>query len=176
MKENKEYKDYPLEFRGDPFLGIEYFITVKSNNKKLKLNIDSGAESNLVTSAALSGCSYDDTGASMSFRSVLNSTSANIIFLEFILDDVDFNSVAPEERYKLFFSVMPTEEDSIFDEHDYDGLLGSTFLQFCEVNFREGYIRVYKDHFSGKVTSTLLADLEEKYRAHKEQQSQFEDS
>ena len=155
----------------NPFLGIEYFITVNSNNKKLRFNIDSGDESNLVSSAALRGCSYNDTGASMNFRSVLNSTNANIVFLEFILDDVDFNSVDPEDRYKLLFSVMPEEEDSIFDEREYDGLLGSTFLQFCEVNFRESYIRVYKDHYSGKVTSTLLADLEEKYRAFKEQQS-----
>ena len=170
MKENEEYKEYPLEFTGDPFLGVQYFITVNSNNKKLKFNIDSGAEANLVSSVALDGCSYNDTGANMEFRSVLNSANVNIIFLEFIIDDVDFNSVNPEDRYKLFFSVMPAEQDSVFDDYDYDGLLGATFLQFCEVNFREGFIRVYKDHFSGKVTSTLLADLEEKYKAYREQE------
>lgn len=65
MENNEEYKEYPLEFKGDPFLGVQYFITVNSNNKKLKFNIDSGAEANLVSSVALDGCSYNDTGANM---------------------------------------------------------------------------------------------------------------
>jgi len=108
---------------------------------------------------ALDGCSYDDTGANMEFRSVLNSANVNIIFLEFILDDVDFNSVNPEDRNKLFFSVMPAEQDSVFDDYDYDGLLGATFLQFCEVNFREGYIECTKTTIVARSLAPCLLTL-----------------
>lgn len=67
MENSEEYKEYLLEYRGNPFTGLEYFITANSNNKKLKFNIDSGAECNLVTGGrffchafSLSGnCSLD---------------------------------------------------------------------------------------------------------------------
>lgn len=156
MKENEEYKEYPLEFRGDPFYGISYFITVNSNNKKLKFNIDSGAETSLISNPSLRGCCYMNTKTELDSKSVLGSVKTRIVFLDFILDDVDFNSVDEHDRHRLLFTVVLKKDKTILNNMDYDGLLGSNFLQYCDVNFREGYIRVYKDQLGGKVTSTLL--------------------
>ena len=71
MENNEEYNDYPLEFRGDPFYGISYFITVNSNNKKLKFNIDSGAETSLISNPSLRGCCYMNTKSELDSKSVL---------------------------------------------------------------------------------------------------------
>ena len=148
-KKRKEYKQYKLDFISDINQGVLYFITVFSGNKALKLMVDSGCASNLIGNKALKGCSYYNTGMSENTIGVSGEMPTRIIYLEFSLDKL--NKSNPEYPYSMEFSVALKKDAPLFNNDDIDGLLGSRFLQYCEVDFRNGYLRVFNDRKSGLV-------------------------
>lgn len=156
MTDKNEYKQYPLEFSGHPVYGVEYFITVYSNHKKLRFNIDSGAVTNLISNPSLKGCKYDNTGKSVESKGLIGGVKTRVVMLEFAPEDVDLETTDVQDKFYLPFTVLLKKDNYLFDASEYDGLLGGTFLQFCDVNFREGYIRIYRDRSSGNVFKTLL--------------------
>lgn len=157
MAETKEYLEFPLEYEGDPIFGVNYFITIYSGSRKMRFNLDSGAESNLISNPCLRGCSYVNCKTTLESKGVLGSIKTRLVLLTFSLDE--FEKSAEDERFELVFSVVNKKDSDMFSKGSYDGLLGSTFLQFCEVNFRDAYIRVYKDPRGGKVFDDLMAKL-----------------
>ena len=54
----------------------------------------------------------------------------------------------------MLFSVVTKKDNIMFNNNEVAGLLGANFLQFCKVDFRNGYIKVYKK--AGKVYNDLF--------------------
>lgn len=156
MSNNDEYIEYPLEYQGHPVYGVEYFITVYSNHKPLRFNIDSGAVTNLISNPSLKGCKYDNTGKQVESRGLIGGVNTRIVYMYFAMEDIDLETADIEDKFYLPFTVLNKKDNFLFDSTEYDGLLGGTFLQFCDVNFREGYIRVYKNRSGGRVFNALL--------------------
>ena len=161
MIENDEYIQFPLEFQGHPYHGVEYFFTVFSNKKRLRFNIDSGALTNLISDVSLNECCYIETGQSVKSQGLLGGVKTKIILLDFVPEGKDFETADKTIKFSLPFTVLRKKDNKLFSEDEYDGLLGGTFLQFCDVNFREGYIRIYKDKANGFVMRTLLKRIKE---------------
>ena len=75
------------------------------------------------------------------------------ILLDFDLEELSENK---EPTYNQMFAVALKKDNLMFNSDDEDGcagVLGSTFLQFCDINLREGYIKVYNK--AGYVTKSL---------------------
>ena len=78
-----------------------------------------------------------------------------ILARDILLDyDLDGPCTSKVSKFNHLFSVALKKDNSYFNSNDSDfviaGVLGSSFLQLCEVDFRGGYIKVYNK--SGSVT------------------------
>ena len=158
MSNNDDYIEYPLEFQGHPSHYVEYFITIKSNDRLLRFNIDSGAGTNMISNPSLRGCCYHSTNERVKASTLFGTLETRIVMLSFVVGDKDFATTNEDERFTMPFSVLNKKDNKLFSDDEYDGFLGATFLQQCDVNFRDGYIRIYKDETSG----TVFQALEEK--------------
>ena len=148
------WKKYPLEVCGDPVKGLQYFLTIYSGTKKLRMLVDSGACESMIGNIHLKGCSYQNSGHSETVFGVTGEMETRKIFFDY---DLDGPCASNDHRFNQIFSVALKKDNSYFNSNDGDfviaGVIGSTFLQFCDVNFREGYIKVYNK--AGSVSKSL---------------------
>ena len=147
------YKKYPLEFRGDPINGIQYFLTIYSGGKALRMLIDSGACISLIGNIHLKGCSYTNIPHKQTLLGVSGEMQAKNILFDF---DLEKPCGSNTPKYNQLFAIAFKKDNLMINSDDEDGcagVLGSTFLQFCDINLREGYIKVYNK--AGYVTKSL---------------------
>ena len=147
------YKEYDLEVDGDPVLGLEYHINIYVGEKKLRINIDSGCCGCTIANRFLRGIPHQNTGISITSFSLSRELQERLVWLEFGLEP----NYAPEDSFELLFGA-PSRKDAPYFHEESVGLLGATFLQFCEVDFRRAKLRVFK---SAKPNVKTLLTAEE---------------
>ena len=156
----RKYKKYPLEFSGDSINGIQYFMTIYSGSKALRMLLDSGAEFSVIGNIHLKGCNYDNCGFTSTSYGISGSIKTRNILLDFDIEQPTELLEYGKARFNQTFKVALKKDSPMFNSDDSDGfagLLGSTFLQFCDLNLRDGYIKVYNK--PGIVTKTLSSNF-----------------
>ena len=135
------YTDIQLLKRGNLSDGFQYAIPLYSGNKRLIMMIDTGAHLSHIGNIPLKGCSYHNTRQKVRVFGIAGDCMARKVLLDFYLSKPeDSNNESP---FSLDFLVIAKKDSSYLNSENVDGLLGTNFLQFCDVNFLEGYIRVY---------------------------------
>ena len=150
----KKYKKYPLEFSGDPYNGIKYFLTIYSGSKPLKMVVDSGADRNMIGNIHINGSSYHNTGIKTATQRISGETYNRLILLDFNIGGPVGNNKA---TFNLEFDVAFKKDSPLLNSNNFAGILGTTFLQYCDINLREGYIKVYNK--PGAVSKALSVNL-----------------
>ena len=156
----RKYKKYPLEFSGNPIDGIQYFMTIYSGSKALRMLIDSGAEFSIIGNIHLKGCNYDNCGYTSTSYGISGNIKTRNIVLDYDIEQPTELLEYGKARFNQEFKVALKKDSPMFNSDDsegFAGLLGSTFLQFCDLNLRDGYIKVYNK--PGIVTKTLSSNF-----------------
>lgn len=134
----KKYKEYPLINR--EYNGIyQYFLKIYSGEKELLLLLDSGASLCNITEEALEGCKYilhDGTSRMMIADGSYTETKLATLSVSLI------DERGRRLNNQFLFNVSPKEVINPFGV-GVAGLLGSTFLRFCNVDFFHGKLRLY---------------------------------
>lgn len=134
----KNYRDYPLIVRESGGV-YQYFLRIHSGEKELLMLIDSGATLCNITERALEGCKY------ILHEEIDRVMLADGSYVETKLATLSV-SLIDERKRKLnnqfIFNVSPKERINPFGV-GVEGLLGSTFLSFCDVDFCHGKLRLY---------------------------------
>ena len=119
------YKKYPLEVCGNPINGFQYFLTIYSGTKRLRMLIDSGATKSLIGNIHLKGCSYQNTGYKDTLLGVSGEMQARNILLDYDLDEPCTSKVS---KFNHLFSVALKKDNYYFNSNDSDfviaGVLG----------------------------------------------------
>lgn len=139
----KKYKEYPLLVKGNYIDGFQYALFIYSGEYKLPMLIDSGAQLCQISSTALKGCQYYDTGQKDRTQGLGGIISSKRIFLEFNLEETQGDTY----QFGLDTNVLDQKDNNYFSSEGLCGILGSNFLRFCDVDFRKGVIKVFNTPF-----------------------------
>lgn len=139
----RDYKEYPMLINGNHFDGFQYAINIYSGDRELLMLLDSGATLCQIGNTVLKGCQYYNTKQSQNTVGIGGVVKQRRILLEFDL----FRRDDPNADYQfgLDTMVLNKKDNLYFNNGNLDGILGTNFLSFCEMDCRRGAIRVYKD-------------------------------
>lgn len=141
MFRKKDYNEYPLIISGDHFNGFQYALKIYCRNKELLMLIDTGAELCQIGNKVLKDCQYYNTKQSQQTMGLGGSLKQRRVLVEF--DLAERGSSEGKYQFGLDFLVVNKKDNPYFNMGYIDGILGSNFLSFCDINLREGFIRVY---------------------------------
>ena len=148
----ENFKEYDLEVEGDPIGCLCYYINIYVGEKKLRFHLDSGSADCQVGFRFIKNLPHHNLGISAEHCSVTGVFRTKSALVKFGLEP----GYAEEDAFCLQFSMVTKKEGPYYNE-DSVGLLGATFLQFCEVDFRNAKIRVYRK--SGSMVQSLLNSM-----------------
>ena len=147
-----DFKEYDLEVEGNPTGCLIYSINIYVGDKKLRFLLDSGSADCQVGFRFIKNLPHYNLGISAEHCSVSGVFRTKSALVKFGLEP----GYAEEDAFCLQFSTVTKKEGPYYTEESV-GLLGATFLQFCEVDFRNAKIRVYRK--SGNVVQSLLQSM-----------------
>ena len=147
-----DFKEYDLEVEGNPATSLVYSINIYVGEKKLRFHLDSGSADCQVGFRFIKNLPHHSLGIPQESYSVNGIIHSKLALVKFGLEP----GYAEEDAFCLQFSMVTRKEGPFYTE-DSVGLLGATFLQFCEVDFRNAKIRVYRN--SGNMVKSLLQSM-----------------
>ena len=147
-----DFKEYDLEVEGSPTDNLVYSINIYIGEKKLRFCLDSGCGDCQVGFRFIRNLPHQSLGIPLEAYSVNGIIHSKLALVQFGLEP----GYAEEDAFCLQFSMVTKTEGPYYTE-DCVGLLGATFLQFCEVDFRNAKIRVYRK--SGNMVQSLFQSM-----------------
>lgn len=137
---SEDYKEYDLEVEGSWLLGLRYYLTVYSNDKKFRFLLDSGCVNSVIPYRFLKHFTHVYMCGSKS-----QSVSGHIAQERTYLVTFGLEPEYSEQNTFVDYVGAPSRKACPIFDDKCSGLLGATFLSYCEVDLRHAKIRVFRN-------------------------------
>lgn len=132
--------EVPIFGRSNSALTNQYAIQIYSGEKVLRMLIDTGAEYSSIGNIPLRGCVYHNTKQTSSIIGLGGiANTMRRVLLEFNLEKSNVGSYL----FGIDFDVIPKKLNSYFNCGDLDGILGTNFLRYCDIDLVNGVLNVF---------------------------------